>query len=142
MDHHVAEGFHGYSRTELDAFLLSVEDERARLEAAIAEDEVRTRAARAALGTHRVMVSMLLQAQREIDEIRARAEAEAAVVLLASSSPSAPVLDITRLEHGVPSPMFSTRLSPATNDDNTEYFDFLRGALVDDAPLGPRPESA
>ena len=137
MDRRAPSDFHGYSRVELDDFLVSVADERTRLEAAIAEDEVRTRAARAALGTHRVMVAMLLQALREIDEIRARAEAEAAVFLAASSAPTAPVLDITRLERGA-----TRQAAPRVSDEDTEYFDFLRGALVDDAPLGPRPEPA
>jgi hypothetical protein len=30
--------------------------------------------------------------------------------------------------------------SLTTDAGTTEYFDFLRGALVDDKPLGPRPE--
>ena len=156
MDRPGASGFHGYSRAELDEYLSSVGQERMRLEAVIAEDEERTRAARAALGTHRVMVSMLLQAQREIDDIRARAEAEAAVIMASSSAPRAQVLDITRIEQAVsaaaphagtngvaaPLPSPSAPLASVGQDDSNEYFDFLRGALVDDAPLGPRPETA
>ena len=96
------------------------------------------------------MVAMLLQAQREIDDIRARAEAEAAVILASSSTPPAPVLDITKLEQSAPAtstrPLAtavpSARAAQNGHDDTSEYFDFLRGALVDDAPLGPRPETA
>jgi cell division septum initiation protein DivIVA len=143
---------HGYSRAELDAFLASVAVERERLEAAIAADEERTRTARAALGTHRIMVSMLLEAQREIDDIRARAEAEAALIL-ASHRRVKPLLDLTRLERDpdiAPPPATDGSALAATHDaaptsspDGTvEYFDFLRGALDDDAPLGPGPEPA
>jgi hypothetical protein len=147
MDRSGATGYHGYSRAELDDYLSSVAQERARLEATITEHEERTRAARAALGTHRVMVAMILQSQREIDEIRARAEAEAAVIMASSSTPPARVLDITRLEQVEPpvAPRPAAPPSPMLRpdgDDSAEYFDFLRGALVDDAPLGPRPETA
>src|SRR5206468_1362361 len=88
---------HGYSRTELDGFLTQAATERSRLEAAIAADEERIRRGRAALGTHRVMVAMLLAAQRELDDIRVRAEREAAAILAGADQPE-PVLDLTRSE--------------------------------------------
>jgi hypothetical protein len=139
-----------YSRSAIDEFLTAAAAERARLEAAIAEDEERTRCARAALGTHRVMVAMLIEAQRELDEIRTRAEAEAATILAGAGRPAV-LLDLTQPEPGpvdpaspplaaVPPAPVMTTASPATDAGTTDYFDFLRGALVDDEPLGPRPE--
>jgi hypothetical protein len=152
----------GYSRAELDEFLAEASSERVRLEAAIAAEAERTRRARSALGTHRVMVAMLLSAQRELDDIRARAEREAALIL-AGPERTVPVLDLTRSERSessdrsgqaaavsspnpITEPSVVAPASPevaapvAPDDESNDYFDFLRGALDDDAPLGPRPE--
>jgi cell division septum initiation protein DivIVA len=139
----------GYSRAELDEFLTQAATERARLEATIAADEERIRRGRAALGTHRVMVAMLLAAQRELDDIRARAEREAAAILAGAGRPE-PVLDLTRSEPAPPvspvppAPVQVASVAPSVTGDADahDYFDFLRGALDDDAPLGPRPEPA
>jgi hypothetical protein len=136
-----------YSRSAIDDFLAAAASERARLEAAIAEDEERTSRARAALGTHRVMVAMLIEAQRELDATRTRAEAEAATILGGAGRPPA-LLDLTRVEPApgdvtslpVTVPSMTGPVSPTADAGTTEYFDFLRGALVDDKPLGPRPE--
>jgi hypothetical protein len=133
----------GYSRAELDEFLGEAASERARLEAAIVADEERARRARSALGAHRVMVAMLLSAQRELDDIRIRAEREAAAILGGADRP-APMLDLTRIESPEPMgepPCAGVSTVPVDGESN-DYFDFLRGALDDDAPLGPRPESA
>jgi hypothetical protein len=128
----------------------------------IADDEERTRRARAAMGTHRVMVAMLLTAQRELDEVRARAEREAAAILAdaqrpvhvldltrpeppAPSTTSPPVADVwpaTVTETRMPTPVASNPVPAVHEGESNEYFDFLRGALDDHEPLGPRPESA
>jgi hypothetical protein len=148
-----------YSRAAVDEFVASAAAERARLESAIAEQEERTRRARAALGTHRVMVAMLLDAQRELEEIRTHAEAEAAAIVLrhgertmtpapavaqtlAASGPAGEMIDLTRTagDTGPPPAPVVPVAHPEPEAGGTEYFEFLRGALVDDAPLGPRPD--
>ena len=68
---------HGYSRAEVDDFLKAAAVERARLEAEIADARARAGRARSAIGMHRVMVSMLLETQRELTELRLDAEARA-----------------------------------------------------------------
>jgi hypothetical protein len=147
-----------YSRAAIDEFLSAAAEERAKLEAAVSHAEERTRRARASLGTHRVMVAMLLEGQRELDEIRARAEAEATAVLADAPTPPAgplshgpapAVLDLTAEPSLVAAPQWSQwsgHAMPVAPDpggtDGDDYFRFLRGALADEQPLGPRPESA
>jgi len=158
---------HGFPRAEVDAFLAAAASERVRLEAEIADANARIARARSAVGTHRVMVAMLLEAQRELTEIRRNAEVEAERILGAAE------LEAQSIERGAPSvstsatapaagsaagsaaaPTFaaapsSPSRSPeptidlaaaANNGKDDEFFDFLRGALTDDQPLGPASE--
>jgi hypothetical protein len=101
------------------------------------------------------MVAMLLQAHREIEEIRNRAELEAAALLAGSvreaprspwgeppsEGPDTVLIDLTEQPASV-TPLSVP--SPVPHDQphmgTPEYFDFLRGALVDDEPLGPRAD--
>jgi hypothetical protein len=147
---------HGYSRETVDEFVTAAATEEASLEAVIEEAEARTRKARAAIGTHRVMVAMLLETQHQLDDIRTAAESEAASIMaqaereadeLGSSAP-ARVLDLTSAEVAPP-PEYrpGPPAAPAATDgwshegsEGSEYFEFLRGALVDDEPIGPRGE--
>jgi cell division septum initiation protein DivIVA len=163
----------GYPRSAVDEFVAAAEAEAAKLEAMIADAGERTRRSRAAIGTHRVMVAMLLEAQRELDEIRALAEAEAADIIATAEREADEVLkrnghrvvDLSELERGersaprrsaespVKAPMTEKPTVASSDpgalgsvphaegpDDGADYFDFLRGALVDDEPLGPRGE--
>jgi hypothetical protein len=70
-----------YPRTAVEDFLAAAAGERRRLEGALADADTRIRRARAAVGMHRVMASMLLQLQVELTERRATAEAEAEKIL-------------------------------------------------------------
>ena len=138
-----AQPIRGYSRAEVDDFLDAAARERSRLETEIADADRRVREARSAIGMHRVMVAMVLDAQRELTEVRRAAEREADAIIAAaeldaqqgvSAAPIGPVthmVDLTAAEE-----------SPATvaESGSDEYFEFLRGALADDGPLGPSPE--
>ena len=155
----------GYERAAVDDFLAAAGRERERLEAEIEESRTRERKARAAIGMHRVMISMLLETQIELEEKRRAAEAEAAAILARTeeeasrleattarsapdalsasfsraTSPSLTVIDLERAE-SIDEPLPpSHRAGAAPTDDADQYFEFLRGALADDQPLGPRP---
>jgi hypothetical protein len=153
----------GYPRPAVDEFVASAAHEQAALETAIADAQERTRRARAAIGTHRVMVAMLLEAQRHLDEIRAAAETEATDIIARAereaeaiiSAARPPILDLSGAEsreRAVSQPITSSTSSMSDpwspgfaapsepGAESSEYFDFLRGALVDDEPLGPRGE--
>jgi hypothetical protein len=139
---------HGYSRSDVDAFVVAAAAERERLEVAHAAEQARARQARVSLGTHRVMVAMLLDAHREIDEIRGRAEVKAAE-LLAAGVDDAPgthdalLIDLTVRPGTAGTPRCDDGLHPAATNGSalgtSDYYEFLRGALADDEPLGPRP---
>jgi hypothetical protein len=170
---------HGYSRAEVDDFLEAAAVERARLEVEIADARARAGRARSAIGMHRVMVSMLLETQRELTELRldaearaeqivAEAEREANEMLAASGAsgwthdepftldPQAPitsmidlvgvaeqdggVLQANGVEQNGRASHPSVDPSAGAEPEPDEYFDFLRGALADDSPLGPKPE--
>ncbi len=194
---------HGYAREAVDDFCAAARAERARLEVTISDAESRARRARAAVGMHHVMVSMLLDTQRELAELRISAEAEAAEIIgiaeeeaqeivraandethivavqpvdhletpATGPSHSAPAdldqeprypvveqsespLDLTavereeqRLAHPsspAPSALYPP-IAPAFDSfGNTQadeqFFAYLRGALADERPLGPRFE--
>jgi hypothetical protein len=165
----------GYSRAEVDEFLKAAAAERSRLEAEISDARARIGRARSAIGMHRVMVAMLLETQRELTELRARADDEAAAILaqaerdaamiLSGSSPvteptsvasvtapappadASPSLDEIDLSgHLATSTSAATTLAQPRGEGGEgeagrdEYFDFLRGALADESPLGPGPE--
>jgi len=160
----------GYSRAEVDDFLRAAASERARLESEISDARSRIGRARSAIGMHRVMVAMLLETQRELTEMRARADADADAILAQAERDAAMILAGTVPVRGrssdaatdarpptpatappgeidlggaVPAP---TKGSTAVDESavpesgRDEYFDFLRGALADESPLGPGTE--
>jgi len=158
----------GYPRAEVEKFLHDVARERARLEAEIEDSTRRIKRAEAAVGTHRVMVTMLMQTQRELAQIRKAGEAEADRILQEAESQAraiergaGPLATAPKMNPGAPEPVgidltdfptagattgsaaWSTNgdasVTNATNSD--EFFAFLRGALLDDQPLGPGAES-
>jgi hypothetical protein len=178
----------GYPRAMLDDFMAAADVERLRLEAAIVDAEQRGDEARVAIGSHEVMVSMLVDAHREISLIELDAHQRAAAILEAADReareilrsahgdlartpaevrasepaiPTTPVvhpmtrlidgpIDLTELEtldagpeRLLKSPVYANGNGNGEHDaapGSDRYFDFLRGALVDDEPLGPRPE--
>jgi hypothetical protein len=188
-----AEAVLGYSQSTVDEFLAAAAEERTRLVAALSEAKARQAETRSAIGMHRVMLSMLLEAQEELqtrrreaeaaaDEVLRRADREAETILAAAQpapvsqpepeptreapaveslaapepvavSEPADVIDL-RKEHqdenqfGTSNgaarqrePVFTTaNAGPAAAASSEEFFTFLRGALVDQDPLGPRYE--
>jgi hypothetical protein len=161
------DGLQGYSRAEVDDFLSAVASERTRLEAAIADANRRIAGARSSISMHRVMVAMLLDAQREFldvrnraqseaDEIVAAAELEARATIEAARAPGMvderagdaaddappPAIDLISGSEPTPGPTSFHNGSPPSSapDDAAGFFDYLRGALVDDQPLGPVDE--
>lgn len=164
MEGTVSKSVHGYPRAEVEDFLAAASVERVRLEAEIADADSRTARARSAVGSHRVMVAMLLEAQQELTEIRRAAELEAERIL-ADAERRAQEIEDRAPAAGAPTaspdpaPVVTTPLTPpatvatatppasgplidlsAGADGGEDYFDFLRGALTDEAPLGPAPE--
>lgn len=171
----VGQPIHGYSRADVDDFLAAVAQERARLEAEIADANRRTSQARNAIGMHRVMTAMVLEAHRELSELRRAATLEAEQIVAqadidaqrllqearvaaigADAPPSTPLdvfaapsnvemIDLTaNVGPGEPSQMKPPTFRMGAFDDaetaqSDDYFDFLRGALADDEPLGPLP---
>jgi hypothetical protein len=139
---------HGYSRAAVEEFVSAAAAEETKLEAVIEEAATRTRKARAAIGTHRVMVAMILEAQHQLDDIRAQAESEAARILAQGERDadelaplvSPPELDLVGAETMRPEPPPVADARPQEPPEGSDYFAFLRGALVDDEPLGPRGE--
>jgi hypothetical protein len=149
----------GYSRAEVDEFLSAATSERERLEREIADARGRIARARAALGMHRVMVAMMLETQRELGELRQNAERRAAEIVaaaerersqigastapLASPEP-APIrmIDLDAVDQSVSWADVggAAPVSGNGSDSGDEYFDFLRGALADESPLGPISE--
>jgi hypothetical protein len=159
----------------VDEFIRASEAEKQRLAAAIADDEDRSRRARAAIGMHNMMVSMLIETQRELEELRRDAERSAAEIISAASDPGQVVpgsFDMSpplRPQMAVRPPgsynidlvaearadrvdgsACASPLGPAdtrggdasgdlgTGAESNDYFAFLRGALTDEEPLGPR----
>jgi regulator of protease activity HflC (stomatin/prohibitin superfamily) len=149
----------GYDRAAVEAFLGAAADERAKLEEQIEQSNLRLARARTALGTHRVMVAMLLQAQRELSALRRDAEREAAAIIAAAereassrasdparaATPEAPAIDLREPEGTAPATpglgfLDDELLVAAGMSMDDEFFEYLRGALIDDEPLGPRSE--
>jgi hypothetical protein len=155
----------GYDRAAVDAFLTAAGEERQKLEDEIKQSNLRLARARTALGTHRVMVAMLLETQRELSTIRRDAERQAAEIIataerevreasganLGASNPG-PAAESIDLRASTMPPMVAPSaptmtgtptgddlFAPAPHDD--EFFEYLRGALSDDEPLGPRTEA-
>ncbi|MCU1457413.1 MAG: hypothetical protein JWL73_1505 [Actinomycetia bacterium] len=156
----------GYQRAAVEEFLAAAEAERARLNALIAEANDRAARARAAVGMHHVMVSMLLETQEELARRRTEADQRAAEILAAAEAEAlaierAPAAIAPAMTVSPPTPVASAptgvyeppaapefaamapRLQSDTRDDDGEadrFFEFLRRALHDEEPLGPRPE--
>jgi hypothetical protein len=181
-----------YPRAAVEDFLASAAGERARLEASILDAESRIRRARAAIGMHRVMASMLLQTQIELGEMRSCAETEAEGLLASAEEEAREIvaramqeqgidamsllvtprstwlrdsgdrstgmpgppsnglgvdahIDLTRAETDDPDAATEYLAGPRwgnhgglTEDDRGDsFFAYLRGALVDNEPLGP-----
>jgi hypothetical protein len=171
MEGTVSNSVHGYPRAEVEAFLAAASAERVRLEAEIADAESRTARARSAVGSHRVMVAMLLDAQQELSEMRRGAELEAERILADAEREAQEIERAAARGYSVADAMrevssgfevpgaattsvdapvaVATAASPvagplidlsAVSDSGDGYFDFLRGALTDERPLGPGPE--
>ena len=158
----------GFARSVVDDFVAHAAEERVRLEQVIAEAERREESARAAASTYEVMLTMLLESQHELARRRVDAEREAAELIEAADrqareilgeveeSPEPPAIDLVEAatdeeldrsvddaeastQHGFGVPVYAGALANGHDDAGAEgYFDFLRGALVDDEPLGPR----
>jgi hypothetical protein len=160
-----ADPIRGYERSQVEEFFAAAAVERAKLEAEIADCNERINRARSAAGMHRVMVAMLLDAQRELSELRRNAESEArsiladaereAAAILASSGDPSPrpgfaagtvesseaAIDLATFES--PASIPSVRLDGSSSNDasaSDEYFHYLRGALADDDPLSAPAE--
>lgn len=155
----------GYSRAEVDEFLAAASAERVRLESEIDDLQGRISRARSAIGMHRVMVAMLIDAQRELTDIREAAAAEAERIVRQAEGEVAAIPPAPVAPHDAP---LSTTIardesidlvtgplatasspSPASNGSlsitgvtagDDDYMEFLRGALSDDSPLGPSGE--
>jgi hypothetical protein len=159
----------GYDRAAVDAFLAAAAEERQKLETEIEQSNMRLARARTALGTHRVMVAMLLETQRELSVIRRDAERQAAEIIAAaeremraapgdrldapSAGPATDAIDLRSDPEPSNRPSGDLPVRPSTpeadGDDalfapagqDDAFFQYLRGALSDDEPLGPRPEA-
>src|SRR5262245_50216810 len=70
-----------YSRSALDEFLVAADAERSRLNGLIGGAHSRLARANSAIGLHQTMVEMLIDSQREIGEVRSKAEIEAAAII-------------------------------------------------------------
>jgi hypothetical protein len=168
------EPMYAYPRATVDEFIRASEAEKQRLTAAIEQDEHRASRARASIGMHHMMVSMLIETQRELDQMRRDAERLATEIISAASNrrrdahpdenapagrssgrlgePSAPLsIDLvaedeaglvasSRVLH--PDSAFDAlnlpRSTEGVDPETSQYFAFLREALTDDEPLGPR----
>jgi cell division septum initiation protein DivIVA len=148
----------GYRREVVEDFLSAVEVERRRLHEIIRESEARTQRARAAIDVYRVIMDMLLAVQAEIAEIRRAAEEEAAAILRrgdeeaealfrAAYAVEDGMIHLVRAE-AAEDPLRHTTPEPAVREfgsgfavdvsGSNDYMAYLRGALSDQAPLGPR----
>ncbi len=158
----------GYQRAAVEEFLAAANAEKARLEALIADADERAARARAAVGMHHVMVAMLVETQEELARRRLEADQQAAQILAAAeaqaraierpvAAPEPPVIAVpTAAEPLVarprihapgadappPPPAAATEVVTGVGDDEEadRFFAFLRRALSDEEPLGPRPE--
>jgi cell division septum initiation protein DivIVA len=145
VSHERGTAIHGYSRAEVDEFLAAAGTERARLERDIADARARISRARSALGMHRVMVAMLLDAQRELSDLRQDAERRAEEIVAQAHADSAETPHVIDLAASDSNDQWMSTNNPigASADAleaGEDYFDFLRGALADDTPLGPSAE--
>jgi cell division septum initiation protein DivIVA len=139
-----------YARPAVDQFVATAAAERARLVAAIEDARRRVAGATATVGMHETMVSMLRDSQRELSALRRGAEEHAAAIMAEADAEATLILGHARptarpdehsgsddepREH--PTESVVDLVDDAPRD---EFLEFLRGALFDDEPLGPRPE--
>ena len=90
-----------YSQDSVDEFLAAAAEERERLEAVIADATARAERARAALGVHRLMATMLLDTHRQLTERRREAELAAAQIIIESEREANRLLEAARADHPV-----------------------------------------
>ena len=155
----------GYPRAAIDDFLAAAARERRRLRDELAAASARVERANLALGMHRTMIAMLIDTGRDLQDLRHRTEVMAAqqfspdtVSAATGVAPSVP--STVSVPFGVPESIAPESMAPESissapsplsrrprlprrnrfREDDEEYFGFLRGALSDDEPLGPRPE--
>jgi cell division septum initiation protein DivIVA len=157
----VDESIPGYSRAAVDDFLKAAAEERARLEVVIRDaDERRNRADAAVdahLELHNMMIRTLLDTQRELGERRRDAEAQAAAIVEAAERDAKAILqgsgstvdlfgeeqrefaasDVPHARFVSPHLSLSDTAESQRSKEADAFFDYLRGALVDDEPLGP-----
>ena len=161
-----ADRVRGYVKEAVEGFLGDVEVERVRLRQSIEDARRRESRARSVLDMHRVMVSMVLAAHRELssrrraaeaaaDELLRRADLEAEAMLRAESEPvettgtnattgtNETATDSTIDLRGADGPgLYDGRAddpmayAESSPGSPDEFFAFLRGALDDDRPLG------
>ena len=91
-----------YARSSVDEFLEHAAQERSRLEAVIADATERADQARAAMGLHRLMASMLLETHRQLTERRREAEVQAAQIILQSEREAHALLEAAQARHAGP----------------------------------------
>jgi len=135
-----------YARSALEQFLEAADSERARLESIIVDADVRFARSNAAVGMHQTMMELLLDAQREVYEIRHRAELEAAAIIdageaearlvlaAAQPAPAASAPDWSRTDaSSIPAATPVARAAESTNGEaDDEFFRYLKGALHDE----------
>jgi hypothetical protein len=132
---------------------VAADAERARLEAVIDDARARARRALALNSLQHVMVDMLLETQRELGALRAAAEQEAAEILGEAEQQALAILRDARRDagltneptthdaacfHPTPSSLPPIGASMMNEVQDDRYLSYLRGALADERPLGPR----
>lgn len=145
-----------YSRAALDEFLAAADKEQTRLESTIADAQMRLARANSAVGLHQTMVEMILEAQREVAEIRRAAEVKSAEIITAgeleaqavlrgateaSPRPTPPSAEVA-VDGPVPvdgnHPVAAdVTTQAAAADDDEAFFSYLKHELDKDEPLGP-----
>ena len=138
-----------YARPAVEEFLAAAAGERRRLEALVAEGRERIERVQAASRVQETMVAMLLETEHAVRQVRSAAEREAAMIIAAADAESVAILGLRR-DGSAPGkvvlPEAAVESEPmidlvADSDiRSADFLEFLRGALVDDQPLGPRPE--
>jgi hypothetical protein len=155
-----------YSRAAVDEFLAAADAERQRLEAAIADAQARLARATSAAGLQQTVVEMMLDAQREVADIRRAAEVASAGILAPISPPgpagasTVPTAETAPASSPAPSevasvpspsgvsgdvrprpvpPSFVDPLGgrPRADRDDVAFFEYLKDELDRDEPMGP-----
>jgi dsDNA-specific endonuclease/ATPase MutS2 len=142
----------GYDRAAVEVFFERAATRRSRLEVVIAEASARRDRAVAAQARNRAIA---LDAQRELEEIRANAEDRATQIVLAARLEAQLLLRSAREQAGIdaenallidlrepqPESLSYAHLAASARSDETfneaaesDYFEYLRGAIRIDAP--------